>query len=564
MDNQSIFEEYERLFAIEREKKQEDTKAHEIAALRERIAWERTKSILSSVSDNERNITLQHHTMRNVLCFLQQSAHNHNCTSDCRMQSFRKGSSYQHDRKTFVAQENVYVCWDYGVVHLCGEECNAYVRVPNGEGEVCSLTGKFLGNLYIQAAENFEFHSIIGDHGGRYAAKIFTGGGEKEMVIKEASSEAIIDNVSAAKMGLNSKLMKKIQKDSTKKEKKEDSSDLPSPDIQLAKKVPGGIHQKYSQYVLAKYPDESESSHVQRLKNIKKWLREAEIVYRMMVLSEDYYKLQKQKIAAASAQYFEEATKYIIRKNLDDGECANWDVLIDLFTKIVKPSFDGVFYISDIKKVNKGKKQLVIDAMVLLWDKLSSLSKIKNRSVKFMDCAHAILSIMGTRYNTHPHGLRIAISVKNGKPTVYNSEIDFKSEDSIQRHVDTCDEEMTITFIPKMSWLLLANNDVINRSKRSYRRCKGAKGSVRSIVGKPSEPIQGGKTVKRRGLKRKIVSERISDSKTKSPISPYTRSGFQLIPATGKLKELFADAITASQTIEELRSFRMESIINLK
>ena len=87
---------------------------------------------------------------------LQRAARYHTCRNDtCVFRNLKPYTSFRsEDGRQWRATGDVFICQQFGAIHLCGERyCDEKVRVPKGEGMACRLTGMHLADEFSKAQD---------------------------------------------------------------------------------------------------------------------------------------------------------------------------------------------------------------------------------------------------------------------------------------------------------------------------------------------------------------------------------------------------------------------------
>lgn len=249
-------------------------------------------------------------------------------------------------------------------------------------------------------------------------------------------------------------------------------------------------------------------------------------VWEVKVLSQNYKKQLVEKIAQAEKIWKQHVIKYYNNCAKKNQKADFWRIE-RLFYKYVFPECKGSYCgIIDPQKINSKKKNYYIECMLRIWEKLSTLDYAKKENIKFSDCAVAILNALSS-------GLQIVVYTKKNsdKPYRRSSMTDTELKNAIPRK---------IVFVDKHDYLMLAPTSIVrkNNPPKTTRNTNYLNN------------LSNG----RRGYGCKTISKTTRKQRRIAPV----------IVSDKVLKQLYSSAISASNSVNELKKYVLANLIDVQ
>lgn len=386
---------------------------------------------------------------------------NHYCTGGCRFINIPQGDCFQHERRTYKATGEVYVCQTSGRIHLCGERCNVKALISDAdECMTCPLTHKSLRDIRQYTLANNRLERDVRVVG--------------EMIYEPRpwTDDPIVDTTREDCLSLRDRLL---------------AVGGSMRDVTRTCELFGERHKEIDFEIIKDY-------FLERVKN----RAIAERVFETEVLSDEHEKKQKQLILDAHRNFINHANEYL-SGCLQKGHQGNLLVLLRLFMQLEFPVYNGVYYGADPSTIKRKLKSQVVDIILYMWEKVCTLNSVHHHNIQFRMYALGMLTIMSGSADDYPDGMVVYLKIDDeGKP--------YRVVEERLEDVDLSRFSVVrVEFIPRIPSLVLAKGTIVQQQKKSQTRKRSAVAAFSS-----SNSLFGGEvnSACRRGTKNNKVSTR--------------------------------------------------------
>lgn len=329
---------------------------------------------------------------------VQRYSHDHSCGIGCQFECMREGMIFAVDGRRFHASGQVWVCRDSLNVHQCGDYCRSSVIC--GEGEVCTITGVPLNQMFSMAASGKDADvRVCGGrtflpHGGNASygsssTNLFDDGAgeeeEKEVVVSRKRYRGHGDNNESADYD------------------DYDDDDEDDEAILLRDVADDSFYYKFFplgrrdvDYVLWKYGHLRVKELVTKIAERREWRKQAEHAWNVRVLGPGYMRRLENEAEATSNNFLEWLADHVHTKLGVDEEPVDLLYVFSVFMDTTLGKYKGVYYGGDPVALNAANKVYFIESMLNIWERFTEMPEVAAEDFYFNECCTAILSKMQT------------------------------------------------------------------------------------------------------------------------------------------------------------------------
>lgn len=448
-------------------------------------------------------------TIEMAKCHFKNISETHSCHTGCNLICLPKTMQFNWQGNEYKATGDVWICPISANIHLCGAACSRTSSVTNGNEEeiYCMLTGASISKIMSTATSHKEDFFVFSGTGELVAPRGF----ESTMAAsRQALSIPHVDKFTELSSDANC-------------------------DYYIA------------EYVYQQHGELEWSDKVKLCKDIKEYKATAEAEYDKMAMHEKYEEYQKALEVEARKKFIAEVASYVntciaIRAPID------YFTVMSLFYKYEYPVYNNVYLNVNMEKLKTDIKHQVVWQAVDVWIKLRRLAIVKKKNLMFKNCVSGLFYYMSLEKGLFEN---IVLHPDTKKP--------FKYEDAVRQKIESS-EMFQVTFIPKVSGLILASMNVIkaatedanNNMNREMGICqnngKGKKGVKRQRTSKITNSATG-----RRSSKIINTTQVIIPGQGFSPIvNNVQQKVVKILPSMMDVQQLYNGAVVESATIDEL------------
>jgi hypothetical protein len=476
-----------------------------------------------------------------VETYLNGVLNNHSCSSQCSFTSMRKGLAFYYKQRKYIAVGDVYICKKSSRIHLCLDHCKHQVLCRRGEGVACSLTGNYLGQEFSLATERFGTDQrIAGDFSYDFFGSI------------TAPSEF---NSSKENISIYDLLLR-------------DCGSMYDVKYVLDKYnhlKPENINYNYNSKTImdTQYFKTMKAACVSRIS----WKKIATQRYDELVMSKEYYQEQNKIIDKAHQTFMTELMKHFDQL-AKEGKPFSLEKAVMIFLQTEFPAYYGVNFTKDIDQAIQDMRETIVECMVRMWEKVSTLELVKKNNIQFKDCVVGMLHTLGEEtklVNSSSSSIKSLHNNRNGyinsreSRSISLNQIDNEDDSggltselfvdehnkplrisSIPKDYDqTKGYRVRITFIPKIKGLKLAPTKLVKKKHPTKKRRKSKSNLFNSYS--------------------LFNNQRGSGCKAKMSNTRMAKMTPQIMPSLKKLNLILNAAIQDSKTIQDLETYCMSN-----
>lgn len=421
--------------------------------------------------------------------YFESMEHTHTCSSDCGYAHMVKGKRYRNNGREYIATGDVYVCNTSAKVHLCRSRCMNSCVLLGGEGLVCTLTGNMIGD--------------------EYSISDVTTGSDVRLCGQSIFRHFGMRNDSAP------------------------AANTSQHDILSRLMAVCSSTMKDASYVLGKLPNANFDALAEMCKKRTSWRNLAISTFARMVSQGQYTGLQECGVQDAHSKWVQHCAEYYAncaRK----GHKVDLIKLVLLWASIERPAYKGMTIGGDPHAVARRLRDKIVEAVIRLWERLSTLKTARTKNTQFGNCLLGMLQYME---DEDGGGLSTQLAVlHDGKP-IRPSALSARMRGDVHHYIE-------MEFIPRVPGLKLAQPRQVREKNPSRKRRRGITGVLDSVSLVNPQRGAGCRIKKKTPRKKSDVSSQMPSKKT--------------------VAMLFTDAITEAATVEELHSYCVSSLIDLQ
>src|SRR3989338_167645 len=383
-------------------------------------------------------------TGRNFAMDTETMARNHACTSSCAysFKNLNPNDFFRHDRSTWRATGNVYVCSTSKRVHLCGLNCTLARIIGSASSLVCPLTCQEVarGECYARTRTDTHVFRIgthtVSDYVPSKSSEGITEGKAMASLAQQAADLNDQFDGNAERIILRQLLAEeraRIYPDEDEdtrmktleippalttpsKHTPDPSSSLGSlgtfgsfgveggegeedtegatPDISILLKA--AQNNDVLMYdTVRKHPTLSTQALVDKIADRIECRSHAAKVWEQHAMNSLHVRHIQLALRRATAEWFKAITLYY-KNCIAQGDAVDKLHVMRLFCVYVLPSCEGLYCNADVPELNSRSRTYYIDCLARLWEKYQEVPAVAASPYKFKVCATAMLATLHT------------------------------------------------------------------------------------------------------------------------------------------------------------------------